>query len=609
MSYGNKDGTAKARAEGSETSPPNWPDDQHSDSSSFFDGNWERDYDEYERKDISKTDWPFKCLGYDHGNYFFLAEGSNQIVTLTAGALNKANLMTLADLRWWYEQFPKEGKNAQGDIIVVGIKWDTAIDEIIRKSHDAGVFNPDERQRGAGVWREKEGPVIHCGDKLIYNGHEYSAFSFESYYLYEAAPKRFSLAPTGLVNHESRVLYDICTRPSWKDPNSGKILAGWIVISMICGCLKWRPHIWIMGPIGSGKSFVVNDILEQVLLGIGRFLGAGSTEAGVRQSLKNDAIPVIMDEMDGETMKDNEIIQSILTMTRRSSSGQKMTKGSSDGISQVFTLQSAFCFASVNHSIVQGADESRISILEIEPDRREDAAERFAELEVLVKETLNPEFSRRLLRRTITDLPNILANIRTFQMAVRAKFGNARSAQQLAPLLAGIYSLINGGVISPDGAGKWVEDNSSLRVYTATDADKDHDKLLDYLMTTRIKINGQMKTYETQVGKAITAALGHGHEDFTSRDAKSALDNIDIKVRNNKIWVKKSSQHIKNILKNTTWVASWNKVLAMNPDVTSLDHKCRIGTGSFHVLSINPDRFREDENGQKPLSDYEDITL
>ncbi len=594
-------GAPKTRVEAAdaETYPVS---DEPSAASPFGDSReWVPDYDDFEKQVIEKTDWPFKCLGYDHGQYYFLAQTSNQILHFPAAALNKANLRALAPLDWWYQFYPKKDLEDK----VIGIKWDNAVDDILKLAHKSGVFNPDDRQRGAGIWAEKHGPVVHCGNKLIYQNGEFNAFDFDSHFIYEASPERFRLANKGLSNAESKLLYEICTRPSWKDPKSGKILAGWIVASIVGGCLKWRPHIWIMGALGSGKSFMINDVLEKVFGGVGCFLGAGSTEAGVRQSLRHDCLPVIMDEMDGESMKDNEIIQSIITMSRRSSSGQRMAKGTAEGIAQSFTLQSSFCFASINHSIAQGADESRISILEMEPDARPGAIEKFAELDALAKKTLTPEYTRRLLRRIVDDLPCILKNIQTFMTAIRKEFGNARSAQQLSPLLAGVYSLIQGGFINPEVAQKWVKEND-FKPYTATDAQKDCAKAFDYLMTTRIKVISAHKSFDTQIGMAIAVAIGAEDAGYLPVEARMALEAIDIKVREY-IWIRRPSQHINRIFKNTPWAVSWPKTLTLNSFITASVNVQRIGTGLSKVLIIDPEEFRQEY--QLNLADHPPITV
>jgi putative DNA primase/helicase len=597
VSDSNQDGAAQASIDPDRTpfaAQPAADDDQHRSGSPFGDG-WELDYGPAEEVIIEKTDWPFKCLGYDHGQYYFLSKASNQILHFPASGLVKANLRSIAPLEWWYEFFPKKDKkkNDKGELedVVVGINWDQAVNDILDKSHKAGVFHADNRQRGCGVWAEKRGPLIHCGNKLIYLGQEYTAFDYESHFIYEAAPPRFRIAAKGLTTEESRLLYKICTEASWKDPKSGKILAGWIVASIVGGCLKWRPHIWIMGEKGSGKSWIITDVLTKVFGNLAFFLGAGSTEAGIRQSLQHDCLPVIMDEMEGESLKDSEILQSIITMSRRSSSGQRMAKGTADGIAQSFTLQSSFCFASINHSISQGADQSRISILESQKDERDPAI--FSALDKLATKTLTPEYSERLLRRVIDDLPNILKNITTFMEEIREKMKDARASQQLAPLLAGIFSLQNGGLITSAAARKWLDKND-FKSYTATEAQKDCERAFDFLMTTRIRVIGAKKQFDVQIGKAISVALGTSDEEgYTNKEARAALDAIDIKVREY-VWIRKPSQHISKIYKNTPWAISWANSLRLNDFIGASESSCRIGSGTAHVLIIDPAKFSED---------------
>ena len=602
MKKSNQDDAAQAGIEPAETpdAHPVAMEDQHSAGSPFGEG-WEIDLTPAQEVVIEKTDWPFKCLGYDHGQYYFLAQSSNQILHYPTSGLIKSNLRGLAPLEWWYQKWPKVDEEGK----VIGIRWDAAVDEIISRSHAAGVFHADDRQRGCGIWAEKKGPLIHCGDKILYGGVEYNAFEFESHFIYEAAPPRFKVGYKALSTAESRLLYDICTGVSWRDDKSGKILAGWIVAAIVGGCLKWRPHIWIMGERGSGKSWIISDVLTKVLGSIAYFLGAGSTEAGIRQSLQHDCLPVIMDEMEGESLKDSEILQSIITMSRRSSSGQRMAKGTSDGIAQSFTLQSSFCFASINHSIAHGADESRISILESQKDNR--PPEIFAEIDALARKTLTTEYSQRLLLRVIDDLPSILKNISTFMIVIRDKMKDARSSQQLAPLLAGVFCLTNGGLITEAAAKKWMDKND-FKPYTATDAQKDCERAFDFLMTSRIKITGKSKTFDVQIGKAISVSLGDSDEDgYTNKEARASLESIDIKVREY-VWIRKPSQHISRIFKNTPWALSWAKTLPMNDFIKSHDFPVYIGTSNSRVLVIDAGKFGGGA-AQLSLATCEEITI
>lgn len=63
----------------------------------------------------------------------------------------------------------------------------------------------------------------------------------------------------------------------------------------LCGALKWRPRIWLTSGTGSGKSTIQNDFVSFLMNGISVYAQGNSTEAGIRQHLKSDALPVLFD--------------------------------------------------------------------------------------------------------------------------------------------------------------------------------------------------------------------------------------------------------------------------------------------------------------------------
>ena len=78
------------------------------------------------------------------------------------------------------------------------------------------------------------------------------------------------------------------------------LLAGWVALAPTCGCLDWRPHIWLTGGAGTGKS-LIHRFISPLLHDMGVPVSGNTTEAGLRQTLKSDALPVVFDE--AESMK------------------------------------------------------------------------------------------------------------------------------------------------------------------------------------------------------------------------------------------------------------------------------------------------------------------
>ena len=52
----------------------------------------------------------------------------------------------------------------------------------------------------------------------------------------------------------------------------------------------------LVDPSGCGKSTVINDFVAPLLGGIALRPNGSSTEAGIRQNLNGDVVPVVIDE-------------------------------------------------------------------------------------------------------------------------------------------------------------------------------------------------------------------------------------------------------------------------------------------------------------------------
>src|SRR3546814_5949145 len=91
-----------------------------------------------------------------------------------------------------------------------------------------------------------------------------------------------------LSDEEASRIIDICCRLRWEKPYGGWLLAGWIAIAVICGALNWRPHVWLTGSSGSGKSWLLDNVIRPLIGAIAVYCQSNSTEAGIRQTLATD---------------------------------------------------------------------------------------------------------------------------------------------------------------------------------------------------------------------------------------------------------------------------------------------------------------------------------
>ena len=156
----------------------------------------------------------------------------------------------------------------------------------------------------------------------------------------------------------------IAERFKWEMSVSAHFLLGWLVLAPVCGALNWRPHIWITGGAGTGKTTVLKTFMRPLMGGVLQSATGGTTEAGLRGTLKSDAIPVVFDEFEQNEAKDKQIVQNVLALARiASSEGGKIYKGTPGGGTNAFEIRSMFCVSSINVSLIQKADIDRFCVL------------------------------------------------------------------------------------------------------------------------------------------------------------------------------------------------------------------------------------------------------
>ena len=263
--------------------------------------------------------------------------------------------MSLAPLTYWESHFM--GRS--------GTDWSAATSDTIQRCHAKGIYNP-LHVRGRGAWIEDDDRlVLHTGLKLHVDGVETEIHAFRSRYSYEATWDLGLDLSKPLSNSESLKLLKICRNLLWCKPVSADLLAGWIVIAPFCGALDWRPHIWITGPSGTGKSTVVRELVKP-LVAVGESFEGPSTQSGVRQSLKNDARPVLFDEAERTNQQTDARLQDLIDLIMVASSGVgKIAKGTAGQQAISVHIRSCFCLLSINPALDRVAVQRRVTQLEL----------------------------------------------------------------------------------------------------------------------------------------------------------------------------------------------------------------------------------------------------
>ena len=417
--------------------------------------------------------------------------------------------------------------------------------KLIEMCKDKGKFDPD-RVLSTGIWPDGKGGVVaNMGNSLYIPGRGFLDHSeYESDKVYVSAPKSINIDIEPMLSKDAVKLRRICEGLSWRHKISGSLLAGWIYASILSGALRWRPHIFVTGGKGSGKTTVMRDIIKAVLRGWSTNADGGTTGAGFRRKLGNQGRPVVSDEMETETKKQRDNADDVLTLARQSSSGAEYANAYVD-----ITVHSSFCFGGINPNIKHGADKDRITELELVKDRADGWRERWKEREKEIKATFSGDYGRRLARRAVDNAGAFLANLEVFEDELSGILGDSRSAEQFAPMIAGLYGLHSTGLITHEKAREWVREQDWDFFYQDDDG-SDAEKMVSHLLTAMAEFTLLDKTNRVAISDLIRLSIDGGSG---SDAAKLSLGRYGLRVERGWLLVANSKSRIGELMRDTSW--------------------------------------------------------
>ncbi len=375
----------------------------------------------------------FLVLGYAGKKFYFYHHKRQAILDFSANELTSSVLMTLAPKPWWEEQFP--AKN--------GYDRELAVNALAEKAAKRGIFNPD-RIRKRGAWNDAGRSVVHLGDRLLVDGKAMELGGIKSSFIYEGCERMADISESAATAEEGQAVLAVARMFRWERAINADILCGWAFLSNICGALKWRPHIWVTGGPGSGKSTIMSDFLRSISPeGWALMANGDSTEAGLRQALQSESRPTIMDEAESDNQRAKSRIDPVISLARQSSSdtAAKTYRGTVGGRSQSFSLRTMVALASIGVTDLKQQDVERIEVLRLLPKTTKGGlpwSEVKPHLEALM---LNDGLADRLLRRAVDMMPVINKTIELFARVGAAKLGSQRNGDQIGALMAGVWCL------------------------------------------------------------------------------------------------------------------------------------------------------------------------
>lgn len=499
----------------------------------------------------------FTILGYNRNIYYIFQHGKRQIAELKKGDFGTTGLIELASVNWWEINFPGGSSRA-------AIDTNAAAEFIIRTAEQRGIFDT-EKIRGRGAWMDEDRVVYHHGSHLSVDGVPMDVTQINSKFVYEMAKSMQLPANEMLTDEDGQRMIDIMKMFRWTVDGSALLFAGWIALAPICGAIPWRPHIWMTGGAGSGKSSLAK-FGHSLLKGTDVFAQGNSSEAGIRQRLRADARPVIMDESESNEDDDARRVQSILGLIRQASteSDAETLKGTTDGSGMTYHIRSMFCLASIQVALKHKADIDRLTVLTLKSGKDADpkSGSDWSKMRDAMYEFTGREDSQvraRLLRRSIELLPTTLKNIEVFSSVGAEKFGSQRDGDQYGTLLAGAWSLISTAVATSEQARAIFDSHNWQELRDNADSDESH-RALSSLMESHVRVKGGI---ELTVYELLRAASGNptGIAEINDVTADAILQRYGMKVKGSWLVLSNNSNELKRLMQGTTFEADLRGVL------------------------------------------------
>lgn len=234
--------------------------------------------------------------------------------------------------------------------------------------------------RGQGIWPEPDGNglLIVCGNQAAIfrregldsqaivnhvDGPKYGDFILE----YDETAQWCDLdrlleeASNATLETASDVrsgIMSILDGWNFRIPQCKGLIAAMAIMSPLQAFLDFRPHLWITGGTNTGKTALLT-LLERLWLSSHR-LDNTTTEAGLRQTISGNSLPVMLDEFE-----DNPQRELIINMLRSATRGGNIVRGTPGGREINFTLHHIAWVASIEVGLSRAADINRFLIIEL----------------------------------------------------------------------------------------------------------------------------------------------------------------------------------------------------------------------------------------------------
>jgi len=465
-------------------------------------------------------------VSYDGGRTtYYLRNAKGAVLNLSMAGMKSGGLLEVAPLGAWVRAFPtyKTVKGEKAPDYDADPRWTAAADWVAGECNKAGMYLKRNGSgwgglNDGGIVSFNLGEVVITGDGRTITPNDY--VSPTGNWAIEPRPAFLSLDPTTLSDEHLAAITDLISNWPFSKRSMGHLVLGYCLLAGVSGILNFKPQLWLTGCSGGGKSWLIKHVISPLLGGIIVNVAGNTTEPGIRQDVKGDARPVVLDEAAAseEDQKNKDRLAAIISYARNCASENDavILKGGAHAQVSTYIPRSMCCLSSVHPQFGDEQDANRFAIVNIElplaPAEQEEWKQRFAnELEPAVRKLINEgNTGRRLQSMAIQQLQRIYDTVQVFRSAFRARPGtSARYSDCYGTLLAGawLFPRLNGvGVPTAEEATAYIDSVGEIYLHELAERGSNARVALSVMANHRVRTHSHGDASVAQIVESVVAA-------------------------------------------------------------------------------------------------------
>jgi hypothetical protein len=404
------------------------------------------------------------------------------------------------------DQNGKPQRDERGGLVMVPAGWSAREcgADLVAACTKIGAADDAEFRRD-GVWSDGQGGLaVHCGNAIYVGDQKREPGLRQGRAIYISAPRRDRPAETPATAAEGLQLeedFRLWTFAPAHAPVAPQLLTGMVACGILSAALGWRPHMAAHGPAGAGKSTLAR--LVSYACGMG-MPSEDVSEPGIRRLFNARSGLIGLDEKEATAANS----QAVLNLMRGASDGEgaRSVRAAEGGGVDIFRVAGCFFLAAINPPHLSLADSSRITLILLrrgpkDEDRKERVMAALARAKGLYP---------RLLTRLVKGFGWYRESFEHFRAAAIRADATARSADQIASLLAGWQTLTADGPVEPAVAADLLSPFVALTT-TAEDAEEEDAgrQALRHMLGSVVQVDRDRITIAQAISDGVAAILDY----------------------------------------------------------------------------------------------------